>query len=169
MTKMIVLFLSLVIPTGVHAKDRNRVVLDFATMYGVDEAFVGEDNPIRGIVGDELPWRIARGVHGRLTNRGHLRIRVRGLVFTDDPEVPPDKRGTNDETEFRAVVSCLAEDMPGHVATVNLTTTGFSATPSGDADIDAQLQLPAECVAPIVFVVAGSEDKWFAVTGFSSE
>jgi hypothetical protein len=67
------------------------------------------------------------------------------------------------------VVSCLAEDVPGQVATVNVTTTGFPATPSGDSDIDAQLQLPAECVAPIVFVIAGSEDKWFAVTGFSSE
>jgi len=169
MTKIIVLLWLHVIPAGALAKDRNRVVLDFATMYGVDEAFVGEDNPIRGIVGDELPWRIARGVHGRLTNRGHLRIRVRGLVFTDDPEVPPEKRGTNDESEFRAVVSCLAEDVPGHVATVNVTTTAFPATPSGDSDIDAQLELPAECVAPIVFVFAGSEDKWFAVTGFSSE
>jgi hypothetical protein len=29
--------------------------------------------------------------------------------------------------------------------------------------------LPEECVAPIVFVVAGSEDKWFAVTGVSLE
>jgi hypothetical protein len=78
------------IPTGTHAKkDRNRVVLDFATMYGVDEAFVGEENSIPGIVGDELPWKIVGGVHGRLTNRGHLRIRVRGLVFTDDTEVPP--------------------------------------------------------------------------------
>jgi len=169
MKKIIVLLCVLVIPAGVHAKDRNRVVLDFATMYGVDEAFVGEENPIRGIVGDELPWTIAGGVHGRLTNRGHLRIRVRGLVFTDDPEVPPDKRGTNDETEFRAVVSCLAEDQTGHVVTMNLTTAGFPATPSGNSDIDTQLQLPAECVAPIVFVIAGSEDKWFAVTGFSSE
>jgi hypothetical protein len=170
MKKIILLLCLLMIPTGAHAKkDRNRVVLDFATMYGVDEAFVGEENPIRGIVGDELPWTIAGGVHGRLTNRGHLRIRVRGLVFTDDPEVPPDKRGTNDETEFRAVVGCLAEDQTGHVVTTNVTTPGFPATPSGDSDIDADLQLPAECVAPIVFVIAGSEDKWFAVTGFSSE
>jgi hypothetical protein len=170
MKKIMLLLCLLMIPNGAHAKkDRNRVVLDFATMYGVDEAFVGEENPIRGIVGDELPWTIAGGVHGRLTNRGHLRIRVRGLVFTDDTEVPPEKRGTNDETEFRAVVSCLAEDQTGHVVTTNMTTAGFPATPSGNSDIDVDLQLPAECVAPIVFVIAGSEDKWFAVTGFSSE
>jgi hypothetical protein len=63
------------------------------------------------------------------------------------------------------VVSCLAEDQTAHV----VTTAGIPATTSGNADIDAQLQLPAECVAPIVFVIAGSEEKWFAVTGFSSE
>jgi hypothetical protein len=147
-------------------KDRNRVVMDFATMYGVDEAFVGA-NPIRDLVGDELPWEIVGGVHGRLTNRGHLRIRVPGLVFTHDPEVPPEKQGTNDEDQFRAVVSCLVEQR-GQVVTQNLTTAGFPATPSGNSDIDAQLALPDECVAPIIFIVAGSEDKWFAVTGFSS-
>ena len=158
----------LVIVTGAHAKkDRNRVVMDFATMYGVDEAFVGA-NPIRGLIGDELPWEIVGGVHGRLTNRGHLRIRVRGLVFTHDTEVPPEKQGTNDEDQFRGVVSCLVEQ-GGQIVTMNITTDGFSATPSGDSDIDAQLELPEECVAPIVFIIAGSEDKWFAVTGFSSE
>jgi hypothetical protein len=52
---------------------------------------------------------------------------------------------------------------------MNVTTAGFPSTPSGNTDIDAQLQLPAECVAPIVFVIAGSEDEWFAVTRFSSE
>jgi len=170
MKTVVVLLALLVVATGAHAKEgRRRVVLDFATMYGVDEAFVGEANPIRGIVGDELPWEIERGVHGRLTNRGHLRIRVRGLVFTHDPEVPPEKQGTNDESEFRGVVSCLAEDDSGHVVTQNIMTQGFPATPSGNSDIDAEIQLPEECVAPIVFVIAGSEDKWFAVTGFSSE
>jgi hypothetical protein len=164
----VMLICLLVIATGAEAKkDRNRVVMDFATMYGVDEAFVGA-NPIRDLVGDELPWEIVGGVHGRLTNRGHLRIRVRGLVFTHDPEVPPEKQGTNDEDQFRAVVSCLVEQ-GGQVVTQNVTTTGFPATPSGNSDIDAQLELPGECVAPIIFIIAGSEEKWFAVTGFSSE
>jgi hypothetical protein len=43
MTKITVLLLLLVIPAGALAKDRNRVVRDFATMYGVDEAFVDEE------------------------------------------------------------------------------------------------------------------------------
>jgi hypothetical protein len=29
--------------------------------------------------------------------------------------------------------------------------------------------LPNPCVAPVIFVLAGSEDKWFSVTGFESE
>jgi len=170
MRRISVLLCLLALATTAYAKkDKNRVVLDWATMYAVDEAFVGATNPIRGIVGDELPWEIDGGVHGRLTSRGHLHVRVRGLVFTHDPEVPPEMQGTNDETEFRAVVSCLNENDAGQVVTTNLTTPGFKATPSGNSDIDTDLILPEECVAPIVFVIAGSEDKWFAVTGVSTE
>lgn len=170
MFRATVLLCLLVLATTAYAKkDKNRVVLDFATMYAVDEAFVGETNPIRGIVGDELPWEIDGGVHGRLTSRGHLKLRVRGLVFTHDPEVPPELQGTNDETEFRAVVSCLTENATGQVVTTNVTTAGFKATTSGNSDIDTDVTLPEECVAPIVFVIAGSEDKWFAVTGVSLE
>lgn len=73
--------------------------------------------------------------------------RCRGLVFTHDPEVPPDLQGTNDETDFRALVSCLNEDGAGHVITTNVPTAGFPATPSGNADIDADLTLAEECVA----------------------
>ena len=52
---------------------------------------------VRGVAGDELPWRIAGSVKGKLTETGHLKIRVRGLVFTDDSEVPVELRGKNDE------------------------------------------------------------------------
>jgi len=137
-------------------------------MYGVDEAFVGAANPIRGIVGDELLWVVKGSAKGKLDAAGHLKIKVRGLVFTDDPEVPPELRGTNDETSFRALVSCLAEDGMGNVITVNVTTPGFHANESGDSDIDADIELPETCVAPIVYILAGSEDKWFAVTGSES-
>ena len=60
------------------------------------------------------------------------------------PTIPrsADKRGTNDETGFRAVVSCLVEDQAGHVVTANVTTAGFPAMPSGNSDIDTDLQLP---------------------------
>src|SRR5262249_941129 len=144
-----------------------RTILSFETMYGVDGPFVGEDFPIRGIVGDELPWEIEE-VNGSLNTRGRLRIKVRGLVFKDDPLLPPTLLGTNDEAEFRGAGSCLTEK-GRKVVVRNVISEGFPASVEGDSDIDAKLKLPNPCVAPIIFVLAGSEDKWFSVTGFEAE
>ena len=49
------------------------------------------------------------------------------------------------------------------------TSLSQSVNALANSDIDAQIDLPEECVAPIIFIIAGSEEKWFAVTGFSSE
>jgi hypothetical protein len=155
-----------VLAKNTHEKhSRPRDILAFETMYAVDGPFIGDANAIRGVIGDELPWTIAHHVKGKLETNGHLKIKVRGLVFTDDPEVPVELRGKNDETEFRALVSCLSEEGET-VVTKNVTSAGFPATESGDSDIDATIELPEPCVAPIVFILAGTEDKWFAVTGF---
>jgi len=137
-------------------------IVSWETMYGVDDAFVGHKQ-IRDVRGDELPWEIESS-NGSLTVGGHLTATVRGLVFKDDPSVPPELRGINDEEEFRALVSCLA---PGksNVKTVNILTAGFPATRTGDSDIDAMVKLPGDCIAPIIFIMSGSEDKWFAVLG----
>ena len=147
-----------------HAK----TILSFHTMYGVDGPFVGETNPIRGVSGDELPWAIAKFIRGKLNTKGRLEILVRGLVFKNDPSVPPELRGKNDEDEFRALVSCLTEEGDA-VVTKNVITAGFPATTTGDSFIKATIELPNPCVAPIIMVLAGSEDKWFAVTGFEAE
>jgi hypothetical protein len=147
---------------------RSHAIMDFQTMYGVDGPFIGDTNPIRGVIGDELPWTIARSVHGELDVNGRLRIIVRGLVFSDDPSVPPDLRGINDEAQFRGLVSCLTE-VGDTVETQNVITDGFNATRSGNSFINARLTLPNPCVAPIIMVLAGSEDKWFAVTGVETE
>lgn len=167
---VVALTLSVPITTGVLAKrarERVRDIVVFGTMYAVDGPFLGESNAIRGVVGDEFPWTIAHTVRGKLDTKGRLRIRVRGLVFTDDDEVPPELRGKNDEAEFRALVSCLSEE-GDTVVTTNVTTAGFPATESGDATIDAKIDLPQPCVVPIIFILAGSEEKWVAVTGFET-
>ena len=150
-----------------------RRILTVDSMYGVDGPFVGAANAVRELPGDELPWVISSakgwlGSRGRHDLQPHLKLAVRGLVFADDPSVPPQLVGTNDEATFRAVVSCLSEDAQGNLVTVNVTTRGFRASATGDCDIDADVDLPSPCVAPVVFVIAGSEDKWFAVTGFES-
>ena len=144
-------------------------VLSFDHMYGVDGPFIGETNPIRGVVGDELPWTITGFIKGRLDKGGHLKILVKGLVFGDDPEVPPELRLKNDEETFRGLVSCVTEVSPTEVGTTNVITKGFLSTPDGNSFIDDTLDLPNPCIAPIVFVMSGSEDKWFAVTGIETE
>jgi hypothetical protein len=139
-------------------------IVSFETMYGVDEGFV-KNKAVRGVEGDELPWAVGSAV-GSLTVGGHLTATVRGIVFTNDEEVPPELRGINDEPTFRALVSCLLSEKKGKkISTVNVTTAPFPATPTGDSDIDAQIQLPDDCVAPILFIISGTEDHWFAVTG----
>ena len=152
---------------GNHHKDRHsHKILAFQTMYGVDGPFLGEANAIRDVEGDEAPW-VVGSAKGSLSVDGRLRIKVRGLVFADDPLVDPTLIGKNDEPEFRGLVSCLTE-VGDSVQTANVVTGGFKATETGDSQIDAHVDLPNPCVAPIVFVLAGSEDKWFAVTGVES-
>jgi hypothetical protein len=140
--------------------DYGRAILAFHTMYGVDGPFTDPANALRGIVGDEDAWKLASAA-GFLATDGHLKIHVRGLIFGDGRP--------NDEGTFRGAVSCLTEDeAAGTTPVVNVITDGFPATPEGDSDIDATVVLPNPCVAPVVFVLAGSEDKWFSVTGFES-
>lgn len=144
-------------------------ILTFDTMYGVEGPFLGETNAIRGVVGDEAPWEIEHFIKGRLTKSGRLQIVVRGLVFGDDPTlVPPELIGKNDEENFRGLVSCLTEEGET-VVTRNVETAGFPADEDGNSFIDARIDLPNPCIAPVVFVMAGSEEKWFAVTGFEHE
>jgi hypothetical protein len=148
---------------GVHPRHHRppQTVLAFNSMFGVDGAFTEEANAIRGVPGDEDPWAIDRAF-GRLDSDGRLTILVRGLVFEDNDD--PDLIGKNDEAEFRGLVSCLTEEN-GEVTEANVVTRGFPATESGDSFIHAKIELPDPCVAPIVMVLAGSEDKWFSITG----
>ena len=149
-------------------KEKTHIILSFQTMYGVDGPFVGEGNPIREVIGDELPWEIAKSIRGKLDTAGHLKIAVRGLVFKENPSVPAELRGKNDEAEFRGLVSCLTEE-GDTVVTKNVVTSGFPASAEGNSDINTHVELPNPCVSPIVMVLAGSEEKWFAMTGFEAE
>ena len=162
MRKTLIIAAMALLPLSVAFAGLGKDILAFSTMYGVDGPFIN-DSSIRGVLGDELPWSI-KNARGSLGTDGRLRISVRGLVFANDPSVPPELRGINDEAQFRALVSCLTESGK-KIKTVNITTAGFPATRSGDSDIDTFVSLPGQCVAPIIFVLSGSEDKWFSVTG----
>lgn len=137
-------------------------VLEFDTMAPVDGVFVGTVNPVRGVNGGGLPWQIDEA-KGELTKDGRLEVEVEGLVLLEAAPVPPDRQGTNPIATFRAIVSCFSE-VDGALVTVNVVTDPFPATPGGDAEIEATVDLPSPCVAPIVFV-GPSPTAWFAATG----
>jgi hypothetical protein len=152
---------ALAVAPGASSSEAPRV-LEFDTMAAVRGPYVGSSNPIRGVNGGGLPWRIERG-EGELRADGRLEVRVEGLVLASAGSVPPELRGRNPVANFRAVVSCESI-VDGSAQTVNRTTGQFPATPDGDAAIVTTIQLPRACFAPVVFVTSPS-GAWFAVTG----
>lgn len=138
-----------------HEDDNDATILKFTTMAPVTGPFVGKANPIRGINGGGLAWKLS-SAKGELKANGALEVRVRGLVLV--------ATGANPIANFVAIVSCLSDDGMGHVVTVNTATAAFPATPTGDAEIEAKVSLPSPCVAVSVFV-GPNPNTWFAVTG----
>src|SRR5262249_45968916 len=103
---------------------------------------------------------------GSLSRDGHLLVRIRGLILANHPSVPVSLRGTNPFPAFRAVVSCLSIGPDGAAAIANVSTGDFTASSSGNSEIDARVSLPRPCIAPIVLVTGpGGAELWLAVTG----
>jgi hypothetical protein len=161
--KRLALLLSLVGIVGLGvafaaaAGGNSAKVLKFERMAAVVAPFTGDTNPIRGINGGGVPWSIESGT-GFLRADGRLHIEVEGLIIP--------ARGNNPVSAFRGVVNCLTPDSP--MNGVNLVTDPFPATMTGDSTIDATVDLPETCVAPIVFVTNGTGSPpgaWFATTG----
>jgi hypothetical protein len=136
-------------------------ILEFDVMAPVDVPFTGNANPVRGQPGGGLPWELDRA-RGELRTDGRLDVRVDGLVLARRAPVPANLQGTNPITQFRAVVNCLTPQAPVTGQTVSSKLA--DATPTGDATIRDDLDLPEDCIAPIVFVTAPA-GAWFAVTG----
>jgi hypothetical protein len=132
-------------------------VLKFERMAPVVAPFTGATNPIRGINGGGVPWSIESGT-GFLRADGRLHVEVQGLIIP--------ARGNNPVSAFRGIVNCLTPESPTNG--VNLVTDPFPATTTGDSTIDAMVDLPETCVAPIVLVTNGTGSPpgaWFATTG----
>lgn len=153
----------LALPLGMQASwatAKTPKILEFDTMVGTPPAFTGAQNPIRGINGGGLPWRVATA-KGELTTSGHLELEVTGLVLDAGANA-----GSNPVAAFRGIVSCLGADASiQNVLTDPVpATTGPATAGGGNAEIEADLTLPQPCIAPIVFV-ASPGGAWFAVTG----
>jgi hypothetical protein len=141
--------------TAAVSSGDGRTVLKFETMAPVVPPYTGTTNPIRGVNGGGVPWKLS-SAEGRLRADGRLSIDVMGLVLVST--------GVNPSPTFRGVVSCLSSDAAGEPTTVNVSTDPVPATSTGNAEIDAKVALPSPCFAPIVFVTSGG-GNWFAVTG----
>jgi len=76
--------------------------------------------------------------------------------------LPANLQGTNPIPRFRAVVNCLTPESPVNGETV--MSEPVRATPWGDATIRDDVDLPEDCIAPIVFVTSPA-GAWFAATG----
>ncbi len=136
--------------------DKPAKILEFGTMVGVVAPFTGSANPIRGINGGGVPWKLT-SAKGELGVDGKLELEVEGLVLVST--------GVNPVASFNAVVSC--QTIAGGLAgTMNVAAGPVPATSAGDAEFEAVLALPSPCIAPIVFVTNAAGTSWFAATGF---
>jgi hypothetical protein len=141
------------------------MVLQFDKMTPVNGSFAGPAKAVRGIKGGGLPWALDAAA-GSLDHDGHLLVTVRGLVLASLPAVPATLRGTNPFPAFRAIVSCHTIGAGNTVIIANISTGDFSASTSGDLEIDARVSLPQPCLAPVVFISGPSgADVWLAATG----
>jgi len=147
---------------GLAAKgDDGRTILEFDTMVGVSAPYTGATNPIRGIPGGGIPW-VLRSAKGELKQSGKLEVKVQGLVLATTL--------ANPVATFKSTVSCLSSTN-GAPTTVNVSTapvpatTGLASAGGGNAEIEAMLDLPHPCIAPIIFVANGASGAWFSATG----
>jgi hypothetical protein len=139
-----------------------RKVSDAKVLAPVSEPYTGATNAIRGLAGGGLPWEIDHAT-ADLRADGRLHVDVEGLVLARRAPVPANLQGTNPIPQFKAVVSCLTTS-GGAATTSNVSTPTVDVGPSGDAEIDATVDLPSPCFAPIVFVTSAG-GAWLAVTG----
>ena len=138
-------------------------VLEFRTMIGVSGVFLGAGFPIRDVAGGGRPWVLNEG-RGELRADGRLEVEVEGLII---PASEGSQFGRNPVPFFLAAVNCLTQESPEIGVTVftqPAETEMIGDPQNGDAKIDAQIELPVQCFAPIVFVTSPN-GAWFAVTG----
>jgi hypothetical protein len=111
------------------------------------------DQPIHGVVRGGVPWQLDSG-QVRLRQDGRLRLRVRGLVI-------PGNGTTGPVSTISASLFCGADTMP------TAQTPAVPLSSGGDARIDARVNLPAKCLAPVVLVNPnGNPAAYIAASGF---
>ncbi len=132
---------------------QNDTLISFDSMTGVAATGVNVVND-RGIAAGGAPWVITSGT-GTVDRQGDVSVQVRGLII---PILTPPH---NPIGAFSATVSCLTPH-----GVMNVTTGPSSASMTGDATLNATVNLPHPCKSPEVFVGTISAKTgafvWFA-------
>lgn len=142
-------FIAVVLVTGIAAADPGNKLLD-ASMTGIPAPGM----TLEGVDGGGLPWVLQRG-DAKLFADGRLQVSVSGLVIASGPLA-----GTNPIHTGRAIVACN-----GGTSVVMSDPVPYS--PSGDATVNTHINLPSQCLGPVVFFAGqtAAGPRWFAVSG----
>jgi hypothetical protein len=128
---------------------------------GVPRTLAGTSGAIGAINGAGQPWVIdtAKAV---LDVNGNLDLKFTGLLFA--PDATPPLPGTNTIASMKAAVSCMRTDGTRSATFTPAfpVTTGAGA---GDGRVEASLDLPSPCLAPVVLITNAGGGAWFAVDG----
>jgi hypothetical protein len=113
---------------------------------------VPTDATIDGVKAAGAPWVIGEG-KVTISGSGELKVEVQGLVLTTT--------GANPLGTISASLFCDASTIP----TATTATVPFS--PAGDAEIEANVMLPAKCLAPVVLLnPRGIATAYIGASGF---
>jgi hypothetical protein len=145
------LLVALVLALPAGADGGGRKVLD-ASMAGIPASLAGQS--FMGATGGGLPWHLGSG-RAKLWADGRLVVKVEGLVLAAGAN-----EGRNPVPTGQALVSCAGS--------VVAMSGAVPYSVEGDAEVKTRVDLPADCLAPVVFFagITGGGPRWFAVTGF---
>jgi hypothetical protein len=134
---------------GTVTADPGNKLLD-ANLTGIPTAGLS----LLGVSGGGIPWVLDRG-DAKLFADGRLDVSVRHLVLATGGAA-----GTNPIPAGRAIVVCNGGADP-------VMTDLVPFSPEGNATVQARVDLPSPCLAPVVFFAGqtGAGPRWFAVTG----
>jgi hypothetical protein len=139
--------------TGDHGRHRGEALLNTSLAPSVPS-----DPVLSGASAGGAPWVLTRGT-ARLGRDGDFRVRIRGLVIPTAPG-----NGTPGP-----VMTVSASLYCGAATTATGTTPSVPISRSGDADIAAQLSVPAKCLAPSVLIHPnGAGAVYIAANGFGA-
>lgn len=111
---------------------------------------------IGGIAPGGLPWVLDEG-HATLTKSGRLEASVDGLLF--GPGAPANLVGTTGPIK-QVFASVICANGPV------ISTSAVTFSKDGDAHINQQVALPAQCAGPIVLIrVSLGSGPWIAASG----